>query len=181
MSAQRTAAMGRTGHRPLLPTARPPVCALLLIAHCALAGAVRAQSDTAAPVRTSAFVRYGKWAALGAAASFTILGATAHDRADRDYEALLDHCRSLGPCSLAPDGRYADPAAEALYRRVRDGDRRARAWLVSGQLALLTGAVLFVADLKRGKEPRNIPFSGYVEAGRFGTKVGVQVRMGKRR
>jgi len=30
-------------------------------------------------------------------------------------------------------------------------------------------------ELKRKKEPENIPFAPYVEAGRFGTLVGLQV------
>ncbi len=168
-------------HLALRTTARLRVCTLLVAAHCALAGAALAQSDTTAPVRTSPLVRYGKWATLGMAAAFTTLGATTHTRADRDYNALLDYCRNPGPCPLAPDGRYTDPRAEALYIRVRDADRLARAWLISGQVAILTSAVLFVVDLRRGSEPKNIPFSGYVAAGRFGTNVGVQVRLGRQR
>lgn len=161
-------------------TARLRLGGLLLAAHCAVTGAALAQTDTAA-ARPSSLARYGKWAALGLAAGFTALGATTHDRADRDYSALLDYCRGSGPCPLGPDGRYTDPRAEALYSRVRDRDRTARAFLIGGQVALLSSAVLFVVDLTRGKEPRNIPYAGYVAAGRYGTRVGVRVPLGRRR
>jgi hypothetical protein len=162
-------------------TARLRVCALLLAAHCALASAALAQAATAEPSHSPALVRYGKWAALGLAAGLTGLGATTHNRADRDYTALLDYCRGSGPCPIGPDGRYSDPTAEGLYVRVRDADRLARSWLVSGQFALVASAVLFVVDLKRGKEPKNIPYSGYVAAGRYGALVGVQVPLRRRR
>ncbi len=157
------------------------LCGLLVTACCVAAGVAQAQADTASASRPSALVRYGKWATLGAAGAFAYLGAATHDRADRDYNTLLDYCRASGPCPIGADGHYTDPHAEALYRRVRDADRLARGWLVGGQLAILTSAVLFVLDLKRGSEPKNIPFSGYVAAGRFGTNVGVQVRLGRRR
>jgi len=140
-----------------------------------------AQSDSTLPTRSPAVVHYGKWATLGLAAGFTVLGANTHSRADRDYSAHLDYCRASGPCPLGLDGRYTDLTAEGLYLRVRDADRLARAWLIGGQVAILTSAVLFVVDLKRGSEPRNIPFSGYVAAGRYGTQVGVAVPLRRRR
>ncbi len=148
--------------------------ALLLAALCALATPARAQ-DRAAPRRPSALVHYGKWAALGLAAGFTYLGATTHDRADRDYGDLLAYCRDSGPCPIGADGRYTNATAEDLYIRVRDGDRKARAWLIGGQVALLTGAAFFIVELKHGREPRNIPFAPYVAAGRLRTRIGLQV------
>ena len=151
--------------------------ALLLAAHCAVWGAARAQAPAAQPLRAPAAVRFGKWATLGAAVAFTALGAATHDRADRDYDALLAFCRDHGPCPIGPDGRYANAGAEALFGRVRDGDRRARAWLLGGEVALAGSVVLFVLDLRRQPGPGNIPYSPYVAAGRFGTQVGVQVAL----
>jgi len=171
-----------TAARPARPVplslhtaARLRVCTLLLTAHCGLFGSAWGQTAAPQPARPPAAVRYGKWAALGLAAGFTILGARTHDRADRDYTALLDFCRDHGPCPIGSDGRYTNPGAEALYARVRNGDRVARAWLVGGQVALVGSAVLFVMELKGSKEPENIPFAPYLSAGRHRTLVGLQV------
>jgi hypothetical protein len=155
-------------------TARLRVCTLLVTACCTLAAGANAQAPAPEPARAPALVHYGKWAALGLAAGLTILGARTHDRADRDYTALLSYCRGSGPCPIAADGRYADPAAEALYQRVRAGDRAAGSWLIGGEVALAGGAVLFVMELLRKKGPENIPYSPYIVAGRFGTRVGLQ-------
>ena len=134
-----------------------------------------AQAPATAPAPTPAVVRLGKWAALGLAAGFTAMGAARHDRADRHFQSLLDYCRAHGPCPLRADGRYGNAGAEEIYLRVRGDDRAARAWLAGGQVALVGSAVLFIVELKRKKEPENIPFAPYVEAGRFGTLVGLQV------
>jgi prepilin signal peptidase PulO-like enzyme (type II secretory pathway) len=48
--------------------------------------------------------------------------------------------------------------------------------LLGGQAALAGTAVLFVMELKRKKGPENIPFSPYIAAGAFGTRVGVRLR-----
>ncbi|MGD0485421.1 MAG: hypothetical protein ABSB58_12345, partial [Gemmatimonadales bacterium] len=113
--------------------------------------------------------------AFGLAAGLTILGARTHDRADRDYASLLRYCSSSGPCPIGADGRYANPTAEALFQRVRAGDRAAGAWLVGGEVALAGGAVLFVMELRRERGTANIPYSPYIAAGRFGTLVGLQM------
>ena len=149
----------------------------LLLAVLAVLGplaAARAQAPPA-PTRPPAGVRIGKWATLGLAAGFTAMGAVTHDRADRNFQSLLDYCRAHGPCPLRADGRYGNAGAEEIYLRVRGDDRAARAWLAGGQVALVGSAVLFIVELKRKKEPENIPFAPYVEAGRFGTLVGLQV------
>jgi len=150
------------------------VPAALLCAGLGAPAAARAQ--TSAPTRPPAVVRIGKWAALGLAAGFTAMGAATHDRADRNFQSLLDYCRAHGPCPLLADGRYGNPGAEEIYLRVRGDDRAARAWLAGGQVALVGGAVLFILELKRKKEPENIPFAPYIEAGRFRTLVGFQLR-----
>ena len=154
--------------------ARLRVCALLVTAHLALHGSAQAQAPAPPPARTPAAIRYGKFAALGVAAGLTTLGAVSHHRADAYYRDLLTLCRDHGPCPIGWDGRYAT-APEALYQRVVRGDRSARLWLLGGQAALAGSAVLFVMELKRKKGPENIPFSPYIVAGSFGTRVGVQL------
>jgi hypothetical protein len=158
----------------LRTTARLRVCTLLVTALCTLAAGASAQNPAPQTARAPALVHYGKWAALGLAAGLTILGARTHDRADRDYTSLLSLCSSSGPCPIGADGRYSNPSAEALYQRVRAGDRAAGAWLVGGEAALAGGAVLFVMELRRKKGTENIPYSPYIVAGRFGTQVGLQ-------
>jgi len=134
-----------------------------------------AQAPSPAPTRPPAVVRIGKWAALGLAAGFTAMGAVTHDRADEHYHSLLDYCRAHGPCPLRADGRYDNASAEAMFQRVRGDDRAARAWLAGGQVALVGSAVLFIMELQRKKEPENIPFAPYLDAGKSGTLVGLQV------
>jgi hypothetical protein len=168
---------GQTAPLALRTTARLRVCTLLVTALCVLGLAASAQEPVPLPARAPALVHYGKWAALGLAAGFTILGARTHDRADRDFSALLRYCSGSTPCPLGADGRYADPAAEAIYRRVRAGDRAAGSWLVGGEVALAGGAVLFVMELMRKTGPENIPYSPYIVAGRFGTLVGLQLAL----
>jgi hypothetical protein len=170
-----TLGTGQTAPLALFTTARLRVCSLLVTVVCTLVAGASAQTPAPEPGRAPALVHYGKWAALGLAAGLTILGARTHDRADRDYTTLLRYCSGSAPCPIAADGRYADPAAEALYRRVRAGDRAAGAWLVGGEVALAGGAVLFVMELMRTKGPENIPYSPYIVAGRFGTRVGFQL------
>jgi hypothetical protein len=158
----------------LRTTVRLRVCTLLVTVFCALAAAAQAQSPAPEPARTPALIHYGKWAALGLAAGFFILGARTHDRADRDFTSLLRYCSDSGPCPIGADGRYANPTAEALYQRVRSGDRAAGAWLLGGEAALAGGAVLLVMELRSKKGAENIPYSPYVASGRFGTRIGLQ-------
>jgi len=160
--------------------ARLRVCALLVAAHLALHGSAQAQAPAPPPTRTPAAIRYGKFAALGVAAGLTALGAVSHHRADAYYRDVLALCRDRGPCPIGWDGRYTNAAAETLYQRVVRGDRSARLWLLGGQAALAGSAMLFVMELKRKKGPGNIPFSPYVAAGSFGTRVGVQLSWSNR-
>lgn len=164
---------GRTGWRTRRRVLR--ACALLAAAHLALAHVARGQAPAAPSHAPSAGVRYGKWAALGVAAGFTVLGVAAHDRAEARYGDLLAYCREQRSCSIGLDGRYGSAAAEALYQRVLRSDRTARRWLIGGQAALVGSAVLFVIELKRKRGPDNIPYSPYIAAGRFGTDVGVRI------
>jgi len=155
--------------------ARLATCALLLAALGEPAAAL-AQSQAPPPRRTTPpTIKYGKWVAFGLAAGFATLGAVTHERADSRYDDLLHLCRGGGSCTLEPTGRYADPDAENLYRRVVSADRGARQWILGSQAALLGGAVLFVMELSRKGGPENIPFSPYIVAGPSGTLLGVRL------
>jgi hypothetical protein len=126
--------------------------------------------------RTPPVIRYGKWGSLALAAGFTALGIRTHNNADDAFRNLAAYCRLQTFCAVGPDGRYTDPEAERRYGEVVSGDRWARAWLVSGQAALLGSVVLFVMELKRDRGPRNVPYSPLImtsEPG--GARVGLRL------
>jgi hypothetical protein len=125
-----------------------------------------------------ALVSHGKWAALGTAVAATALGIRANRSADRHYESLRRYCGTVGPCAVGADGRYPDAGAEAIWMSVVRNDRRARAWLVTGQAALVGATVLFVLDLRNRGRPGNEPLTGlYVSAGAFATNVGIRLTL----
>jgi hypothetical protein len=125
--------------------------------------------------RTAPVIKWGKWAAAAAAVGFMTLGVRQHNAGDAAFSDLVHYCRT-SLCALTPDGRYADPQAEARYQRVVRDDRSARVWLVAGQVSAIGAAVLFVLELRSSKEPPNIPYSGLVvEAGGYGTRVGWRI------
>lgn len=169
------AAVGRLGRAVAVCLS----CGILLTVTCLpLVAQVQAPGEIVTPPG----IKYGKWAAAAAAIGFTAMGIHAHHQADDDFRALADYCRTGGACTIGPDGRYADPAAEGRYREVVHGDRAARAWLVSGQTALVGSAILFVLELKHDRGPRNIPYSGLVvEPGAFGTRLGLRLTVALRR
>ena len=109
-------------------------------------------------------VHYGKWLTAGAAVAFTVLAEREHRQSRREWDALLDICRSsMNACTLGPDGRYLRSDAEQLYERSLHFDRRANRRLLGAQLSLLVTATLFILDLRRGDDgPDNIPFHGRV-------------------
>jgi hypothetical protein len=149
---------------------------LLVVALCA-PGRVAAQQDSvpvpphaarAAPALVEArrtfgrgVVHYGKWLVAGSAVAFTVMGAREHDHSNHQFSALLAQCRAdNATCTLSPDGRYLNAAAEALYQSSTAYDRRARVRLLAGQAALLVAAGLFIADLAhQAGGPANKPFS----------------------
>lgn len=132
-----------------------------LVLGAALAGPLQAQTVPPAQLETPFAIKWGKWAAAAMAVGFTAFGIHQHNDGDAAYSELIDRCRAA-PCPFAPDGRYADARAEAIYQRVVHDDRTARAWLVSGQLAAVSSAVLFVLQLSTNREPPNIPYSGLI-------------------
>ena len=145
---------------------------LLTIARPALAqndsagprpGVAPAPSATAGavPVRAPVpgLVRWGKWGAASLAVGLTILGIHQHDVADRAFAALVGYCGTV-TCTLAGDGSYADPTAEATYQRVVRNDRAARVSFITGQIAAAGSAALFVLQLLHPTEEPNIPYHG---------------------
>ncbi len=144
----------------------------------------RAQEQPQTPPRggswSRSIVHYGKWVTAATAVGLTILAAREHDRAQDDWNQLLDLCRSNNAaCQLRSDGQYADYNAELLFQRTTYYDRRARSRLIGGQLALLASAALFILDLRhQGRDAPNIPFHGLelsAEPAGEGARVGVRV------
>jgi hypothetical protein len=163
-----------THSKPVAGRRRAVVIAAAMAAAAAASSPVRAQQ--AEPARqASPMIKWGKWAAAAAAASFTALGIRQHNAGDAAFRDLVAYCRTT-LCALTPQGRYADPQAEARYQRVVRDDRSARAWLIGGQVAAIGSALLFVLELRHGREPPNIPYSGLmVESGADGARLGWRV------
>ena len=145
-----------------------PALLLALLAARPLA----AQSDSGRAY-TPPIVHYGKWGAAALFVGFTSLGVIEHNRANAAYDRLTSFCVNTGPCTIGADGRYSNPAAESRYQDVVSGDRAARLWLVSGQVALAGTAALFIIELLKEHGTRNIPFNGLLlEPGRRETRMG---------
>jgi hypothetical protein len=152
----------------------------LLLALAAMQpGPLAGQQRDSLWTRSSPFlVKYGKWGTLAAAVGMGLKAAEAHRDADRAFDRLEDYC---GPdparCDQGPDGSYSDPAAERYYQASLRHDRRARRWLLGGEVALLGTAGLFVWELTRPKRlPDNIPFEPEISVlpheSRFGLRIG---------
>jgi len=106
-----------------------------------------------------ATVHYGKWFTAASVAALIIFAEKQHSQSRREWNALLDICRSAqDACALGSDGRYVRGDAEQLYQRSRASDRRANRWLLGAQASLLATTALFIIDLHPGEGPENIPF-----------------------
>ena len=131
--------------------------------------------------RSGGLVHYGKWVTAALAVTFTALGAHEHTNSNATFRQLLDLCHANNAdCTLAPDGSYLTPSAEALYQASIRFDRRARLRLLVGQASLLASAGLILADLGRhAGGPDNIPYPPVklsVDARTGAALVGVRVR-----
>lgn len=105
-------------------------------------------------------VHSGKWVTVLSAAAFVFFAEREHNRSRREWNALLDICRSTQEaCALSPEGRYVRSDAEQLYQRSRAFDRRANNWLLGAQAGLLATTALFIIDLHPGQGPENIPLA----------------------
>ena len=129
-------------------------------------------------IRSSPFlVKYGKWAILAASIGMGLKASQAHHAADRAYSRLEDYCfADRTRCDQAAGGSYVDPVAEGYFQSALHGDRRARRWLVGGEVALIGTAGLFVWELTRPKSlPKNIPFEPTLQVGPTTTQVGLRL------
>ena len=122
-------------------------------------------------------VHYGKWLTAAAAIGFTVMASNQHSYSRREWDALLELCRSAADaCLVGPDGRYLRADAEALYERSRHYDLLANRWLVGAQLSLVTTTALFIIDLNAGNGPENIPYPSQIRVGAVGNGPGVEMR-----
>jgi len=158
---------------------RPAGILALLIVATAAPLPLRAQAPR--PTWREPAVHYGKWLTAGATVAFTVMAAREHRSSRREWDALLEICRSTqDACTLGPDGHYLRSDAELFYQRSRIFDRRANRRLLGAQASLLITAALFILDLHPGREgPDNIPFSPLrvtAEPTGDGARLGVQLR-----
>lgn len=142
-----------------------------------LATPVSAQGSDTIMIRNSpTLIKYGKWLTLAAAVGMGIKAADAHNDADRSFARLSRYCEgNAAHCDQLPSGQYVDPAAEAYYQSSLGHDRRARRWLLGGEITLIGTAGLFVWELTRPKYPsRNIPFEPTITVTPETTQFGVR-------
>jgi hypothetical protein len=132
-----------------------------------LSTAARAQELSPA----NPLVHWGKWGAAGLSLTLHLLAVSANNKANSAYSELQSSCaEDPHLCDLSSDGSYADPGSEALYQESLHQDRRARTFLISGEVALLGTVALFVIDLTRHKgPPPNKPWSPEITTGPHGT------------
>jgi hypothetical protein len=144
----------------------------------ALLALVTTLPPAAAAQGSPPLVKYGKWVLAAGAVSMNILAARAHDDAEAAFDQVEDTCRAEPVrCIINVEGRYADPALEALYQTTLHEDRMARRWLIFGETALVGAAAMFVWELTRkSHEPDNIPFEPEVKSLNNATGVGLRVR-----
>lgn len=123
-------------------------------------------------------VQTTKWLTAAAAIGFTVMASNQHGNSRREWDALLEICRSApDACLTGPDGRYLRADAEALYQSSRHYDLLANRWLVGAQLSLVTTTALFIIDLDAGNGPENIPYPSQIRVGSVGGGAGLELRM----
>ena len=81
-------------------------------------------------------VKYGKWVTLAASIGMNYLAHRDHDRADNVFHDLESRCvAARNRCNLGPSGSYLDREIETLYQASLHYDRRARGWLIGGEIS----------------------------------------------
>ena len=154
----------------------PRMVLLLLVLTAGSGGALVAQAPPAARSDGNATVRVAKWVFLAAAVGLGAYALSNTAAASEAYDELRDLCAAAPARCTLEGGRYQDAAAEALYQRSADADRRARVGIVGGQLTLLGSVALFVYDLRgRDADPENIPYP--VPGGASARRAAVGVRL----
>ena len=112
------------------------------------------------PRRGPPVVKFAKWGLLSVAGGLGLYALRHSTRAERAYDDLRSLCLADPNRCDHPDGGYADPEAEALYRRSLSEDRRAQLGIFGGQATLFGSVGLFIYDLRDGPEPTTIPYPG---------------------
>ncbi|MEO8031042.1 MAG: hypothetical protein ABI765_09340 [Gemmatimonadota bacterium] len=136
-----------------------------------LAAALTSSASAQDSLRANPLVHWGKWGTAGISLAFHLIAISAHNRSDRTLSQLTLNCfETPVSCSVGSDGRYVDSQSEAMFQSVLHDNRKARAYLIGGEVALLGTVVLFVADLTRHKaHPPNQPFNPEISPGPNGT------------
>lgn len=125
--------------------------------------------------RLRQLIRIGKWTLLGSALGLGAYAVVHSQRAEKRYEELRAICDGdASRCQLTPSGQYADAGAEDVYRAAIDEDRQAQVGIIGGQISLLGSVALFIADLRHGEGPSDIPYP----AGKA-QRVGIGLRIGR--
>jgi hypothetical protein len=130
------------------------------------------------PGRANPLVHWGKWGTAGISLGLHLLAISAHNRSDRTLRTLTSNCfDSPASCAIGSDGTYVDSQTEGMFQSVLSDNRKARAYLITGEVALLGTVVLFVSDLARKKaRPPNKPFNPEIAPGPNGsTHVGFRL------
>ena len=138
-------------------------------------------ADAAFQEQRASFMRgiihTGKWLTAAAAIGFTVMASNQHGYSRREWDALLEICRSASDaCLVGPDGKYLRADAEALYQSSRRYDLIANRWLVAAQVSLVTTTALFIIDLNAGDGPENIPYPSQIRVGTIDGGAGLEMR-----
>jgi hypothetical protein len=108
---------------------------------------------------------WGRWVGLAGAVGMIGVAAAEHQTGQEAFDALESLCLDdPARCQLLPgDGEtthYVDPEAEQLFQEYAAHDRRARGYLLGGQLTLVVAGGMFLIDLLYDDDrPENIPFT----------------------
>ena len=122
-------------------------------------------------------IHVSKWLTAAGAIAFTVMASNQHQFSRRDWDALLEICRSAqDACLVGPDGKYLRADAEALYQRSRNYDFVANRWLMAAQVTLVATTALFIIDLNPGSGPENIPYPSQIRVGSVGSGAGLEMR-----
>lgn len=146
----------------------------VLVTLIAMLWSVRAMGQERVPDRGRPWFaeasHWGRWLSLAGAAGMIGIAASEHVTANDALDDLETFCTaspescaivsSLTRSEASPAEHYADPDAEALYQEYAAHERRARGYLLGGQMTLVVAGGMFLIDLLyRDEQPENIPFT----------------------
>jgi hypothetical protein len=145
----------------------------------------RAQSQTGTDTRDPWIVtvsHWGRWPALAGAAGLITAAAFRNSDAKTAMGELRAFCGDNPEgCVIIenPDGSgniYLDPEAEVLYQEYASLSRKARGFLIGGQVSLIVAGTMFLVDLVHDPdESEKIPYTPF-ELYSTPTKIGLALR-----